>query len=477
MAGPVALVLMVLHFVRVFCFAAEVTPLPDAAEKKDWPRVESFLNDKSDTNTTQADGMTALHWAVHHDRTEAVQNLLAAGAKVNAPNRYGVTALSLACQNGSEAIVAILLDAGADANTELRGGESVLMTAARTGKPGPVEKLLAKGARVEAKDRKGQTAIMWAAAEGHAAVIELLIKSGAEFRTKLKSGFTPLLFAVREGRMEAVATLIKAGADANEAIVSEKKGGGREPSNGTSALMLAVENGHFELAMALVKAGANPNDQRSGFTPLHLVPKVRKPYRGDDQDGQPPPGGSGNLTSLEFVRQLVARGADVNARLIKGESGGAKLNETGATPFLLAAKTADIELMKVLVELGADPLVPNADGATPLMAAAGLGCHAPDEEAGTEAECIEAVTWLLARGGDVNTVDKNGETAMHGAAYKSLPGMVKWLATHGAKLDVWNRKNKHGWTPQRIAEGYRPGNFKPSAETLEAVQTVTRGGK
>ena len=476
-ASPLALSLLILPIAGALSFAAEAPSLPDAAERKDWPRVESLINDKSDPNAAQADGMTALHWAVHHDRMETVQKLLAAGAKVNGPNRYGVAALSLACQNGNEAIVSALLDAGADANTELRGGESVLMTAARTGKPGPVEKLLSKGARVEAKDRKGQTAIMWAAAEGHAAVIGLLIKSGADFRARLKSGFTPLLFAVREGRMEAVATLIKAGADPNEPIVTEKKGGGREPSNGTSALLLAVENGHFELAMALVKAGANPNDQRSGFTPLHLVPKVRKPNRGDDLDGQPPPGGSGKLTSLEFVRHLVAGGADVNTRLTKGESGGAKLNETGATPFLLAAKTADIELMKLLVELGADPLAPNADGATPLMAAAGLGCHAPDEEAGTEAECIEAVTWLLARGGDVNTVDKNGETAMHGAAYKSLPGMVKWLATHGAKMDVWNRKNKHGWTPQRIAEGYRPGNFKPSAETLEAFQTVILAGK
>ena len=110
------------------------------------------------------------------------------------------------------------------------------------------------------------------------------------------------------------------------------------------------------------------------------------------------------------------------------------------------------------------------------MASAGIGCHAPDEEAGTEAECIEAVAWLLAHGAGVNTVDKNGETAMHGAAYKSLPLMVKWLAGHGAKTEVWNRKNKHGWTPLRIAEGYRPGNFKPSVETLEALQTVISSG-
>ena len=226
--------------------------------------------------------------------------------------------------------------------------------------------------------------------------------------------------------------------------------------------------------MTLVKAGANPDDQRSGFTPLHVLSWVRKPGRGDDPDGQPPPGGSGNLTSLEFVRQIIAAGAVVNTRLTRGESGGGKLNRTGATPFLLAAKTADLELMKLLVELGADPLMPNADGATPLMAAAGLGCLAPDEEAGTEAECLEAVTWLLSRAADVNTVDRNGETAMHGAAYKSLPGMVKLLSAQGSKIEVWNHKNKYGWTPQRIAEGFRPGNFKPSVETIEALQSELR---
>ena len=147
---------------------------------------------------------------------------------------------------------------------------------------------------------------------------------------------------------------------------------------------------------------------------------------------------------------------------------------TGATPFLLASKTADLPYMKLLVELGADPLLANKDGCTPLMAAAGIGTLAPDEEAGTEPEALAAVEYLLSLGADVNTVDKNGETAMHGAAYKSLPKMVQLLADKGAKIDVWNRKNKYGWTPLMIAEGFRPGNFKPSAETIEAIHRVMR---
>jgi ankyrin repeat protein len=224
----------------------------------------------------------------------------------------------------------------------------------------------------------------------------------------------------------------------------------------------------------LLKAGADPNDERSGYTPLHRLTWVRKPNRGDDPDGQPPPTGSGNLGSLEFARVVVKAGAKVNARLAKGPSGRGKLNHAGATPFLLASKTADLPYMKLLVELGADPAVPNNDGCTPLMAAAGIGTLAPDEEAGTEPEAVAAVEYLIGLGADVNTVDRNGETAMHGAAYKSLPKMVTLLAQKGAKIDVWNRKDKYGWTPLTIAEGFRPGNFKPSAETIEAIHAVMR---
>ena len=130
--------------------------------------------------------------------------------------------------------------------------------------------------------------------------------------------------------------------------------------------------------------------------------------------------------------------------------------------------------MKILVELGADPLKANVEKSTPLMAAAGLGTHAPGEEAGTEDEAIEAVKYLLELGADINAVDKNGETAIHGAAYKSLPKMVKLLAERGADIKIWNKKNKHGWTPLSIARGYRPGNFKPAPATIAAIEKVMR---
>jgi uncharacterized protein len=325
---------------------------------------------------------------------------------------------------------------------------------------------------VNAKERRGQTAIMWAAAEGHTPVVDLLIKENADFKTPLDSGFTPLLFAVRAGRSEVVKTLLKAGADVNEAA-QPKRRAGRGPQPGITPLMMAVENGHFELALNLINAGADPNDLRAGYAALHAISWVRKPELGEGEDGLPPPDGSGSVDSLQFVRALVKAGADVNLRMPKNFSSFGGLNKAGATPFLLAAKTADLPLLKLLYELGADPSIPTTAGATPLIAAAGLGTLAAGEVAGTEEEVLEVAEWLIKDlKADVNAVDKNGETAMHAAAYKNLPKVVELLAARGAKIDVWNQKNKQGWTPLLIAEGFRPGNFKPSFETIAAIHKV-----
>src|SRR5216110_60676 len=454
--------------------AGAKSPLADAAEKADRPAIHTLLKQHADVNAPQVDGMTALHWAAYQDDLETAKLLIKARANVNATNRYGVTPLSLACVNGNTELVGSLLAAGADPNTTLRGGETVLMTAARTGKVGPVKALLARGAVVDAKERRGQTALMWAAADGHAAVVELLIKAGADFRAPLPdSGFTPLFFAVREGRIEVVRALLQAGADVNETM-QPRKISGKGPRKGTSALILAVENGHFDLALALLEAGADPNDQRSGFTALHALTWVRKPNRGDGDDGDPSPIGSGNLSSLQFVKKLVEHGADVNARLKNGKSGPGLYSKLGATPFLMAAGTADAAFIRLLVKLGADPLLGNVDNCTPLMAACGIGIGgaAADETAGTEPEVLEAAQLALDLGADVNAVDANGETAMHGAAYKNLPKVVQFLADKGARIEIWNRKNKYGWTPLLIAEGHRPGNFKPSAETITALHRV-----
>jgi len=452
--------------------AQSSAPLADAAEKLDHARIGALLKQGAEVNAAQADGMTALHWAVYHDDSQTTALLLKAGADAKAANRYGVTPLSLACTTGNAEIVEMLLKAGAQVNSRLKGGETSLMIAARTGRPGPVKALLAAGAEVNAKDRNGQTALMWAAAEGHAEVVSALLAAKADFETPLPSGFTPLLFAAREGRLEVAAVLLKAGADVNEAI-RPQKAVARGPRNGTSALHLAVENGHFELAIALVKAGADPNDQRCGYAPLHMISWVRQPNRGDGHDGDPPPIGSGKLTSLEFVKQLVALGAKVNLAQKEGVQGRGILERVGATPLVAAASTSDVPLVQTLLDLGADPKLTNADGTPPLLAATGVGVGAPEEAAGSEAEALQVVEILLKGGADINAVDRRGENAMHGAAYRNHPKMVQLLADKGAKIDVWNRPNKAGLTPLVIAEGHRPGlNFRPSPPTVAAFHRV-----
>jgi ankyrin repeat protein len=445
--------------------------LADAVERRDTAAIRALLSDSA-VDAAQPDGMTALHWAARYDDLATAKSLLAAKANPNAQNRYGVTPLSLACTNGNAALVTALLDAGADANAPLRGGETPLMTAARTGRLTAVQALLAKGARPDDKlAAGGQTALMWAAHEGHAAVVETLIKAGADFRTPVDTGFTPLLFAARTGRADIVRLLHKSGVDLNEATKPTKKVGNKQPRAGTSALIIAIENGHFQLAAELLDLGANPNDLRSGYAPLHVLTWVRKPDSGED-DGQPVPDGSGLYTSDDLIRKLVAKGADVNLRLTGGPAGGGRINRKGCTPFMLAADTADTAYLKLLLSLGADPKLTNADGCTPLMAAAGLGTRAVEEEAGTEDEAVEAVTYLLSLGADINAVSNNGDTAMHGAAFANFPKVIKLLDAKGAKLEVWNTKNKRGWTPLLIAEGHRFGNFKPGFSTIEAFHAL-----
>ena len=459
-------------FLALCSSSASLSPLADAAQKSDRPTIQALLKQHTDPNAPQVDGTTALLWAAYLDDLETSRLLLKAGANASTTNLYGVAPLSLACANGNGPLVEALLDGGADPNTSLPENETALMTAARTGRPGPVKALLARGAKADAKEHHNQTALMWAAAEGNTEVVELLLKAGADVHATLSSsGFSPLTFAVREGRMDAARVILKAGADVNAAMHPNKTSG-KNVREGTTPLILAIENGHFDLAVMLLETGANPNDQRSGFAPLHVMTWVRKPPRGDGDDGDPPPTGSGKMTSLQFARKLVEQGAQVNARLDSGKSGRGILTRKGATPFLLAAATADTAYMKFLVELGADPSIPNSEHCTPLLAACGVGSLAPSEEAGTEPQVLEAVLYCLSLGLDINAVDDHGETAMHGAAYKNLPLVVKLLADKGAKPEIWNTFNKWHWTPLLIAQGHRVGNFKPSFETVAALTEI-----
>jgi uncharacterized protein len=252
--------------------------------------------------------------------------------------------------------------------------------------------------------------------------------------------------------------LLDAGANVNERL-----------PDGTSALVVAVMNANYELAAFLLDRGADPNADAQGWTALHQIAVSRKPNTGINLPGPVP---SGDVSSLELVRQLVAKGADVNGRVKKEIRDGyrSNLNRIGATPFLLAARAPDLDLMRVLLQLGADPMLTTDHGASALMVAAGVGMWAPGESPGTAEEAAEGVKQLIDIGLDVNRVDKNGDTALHGAALRGADDAIKLLVQAGARLDV---KNKLGHTPWRVAEGIFASNtFKRNPQTAALLRQL-----
>ena len=442
--------------------------LIDAARSGDAATVRALLARKADVNATAADGTTALHWAVQRDDAAMVDALLRAGAKATTATRHSVTPLQLAAMNGNAAVITRLLAAGAEPNTAMPDGETVLMTASRTGSVEAVRALLDRGADLSRKEpQKGQTALMWAAAENNAGAVTLLIERGADWKERSKAGsFSPYLFAVRGGHIAAATVLLDAGADVSEAL-----------PDGTSALVLAVINAHYEMASFLLDRGADPRADAQGWTALHQIAWSRRHNAGFNLPG---PVATGGVDSLDLVRKLVARGADVNARQKREPRDGNRnmLNRLGSTPFLLAAKSADVPLMKVLLESGADARIATNNGTTSLMAAAGVGIWAPGENPGSHEEALAAVKLAFEAGSnDVNAIDKEGETALHGAVYRggAIP-VMQFLIDQGSRLDVVNKK---GWTPLTAADGveYTPAVLKryPDAAALLRRTMRARG--
>jgi ankyrin repeat protein len=459
------------------------TALIDAARRGDAAAVRALIREKSvDVNATGADGAPALHWAVQRDDVGMVEMLLRAGANPRMANPYGVAPLGIAAVNGTAATLRLLLEAGADPNAGLSGGETAVMTAARTGALEPLKLLLSHGANVNARDARGQTALMWAAARNNADAARVLIEAGADiyvrtnnppkgrnaemsvFSSPPPTGFTALLFAVRAGSIEATKALLDAGADVNDML-----------SDGESALVVATANAHWELADVLLDRGADPNAAGAGWNALHQTVRSRRPNLGYT----PGPVPTGKVDSINVVKKMIARGVKINARMTKnGMKDGQRnrVNRLGATAFFLAAKTTDVEVMKVLADAGADARIPSADGTTPLMVAAGLAMWYVGEDAGSlagqEDEVLDAVKMCVAMGSDVNATNAAGETPMHGAAFRGVNAVVELLVEQGARLDP---RDVRGWTPFTVANGISYGDvFKQQPQTAKLLETLMR---
>jgi ankyrin repeat protein len=403
--------------------------------------------------------------------------LIQAGADAAKPNRSGATPMFLATEIGSGAMIDVLLKAGVDPNAPvLTNGETPLMMSARTGKLDAVRLLLDRGAKVDAVETlRGTNALMWAAEQGHEPVVKLLIERGAAVGSQSKvirpirrgglnlnarpgpdgqmtgdpmGGLTALMFAVRQGSLETVRTLVSAGADVNKAAVDE-----------SSPLLVAVQNGHYDIASFLLDHGADPNQVNvKGWSPLYLAVSNRNALT----TAVPAPSTDG---VLDFIKLLLDRGANPNHQItVRAEVHQANtslwLKEAGATPLLRAALCGDLPLVRMLLAYGANPFTPAADGTTPLMVASGVGWaegftfeYSPDQT-------FELVKLLLDLGANVNEGNQDGITALHGAAYKGANRVVQLLVDRGGDLAAKDKGEDYGFgvssvrmTPLNWAEG------------------------
>lgn len=528
---------------------AQAATVTDGARRGDREAVRTLLKSGADVNAAEGDGTTALHWAARRGDAELVQMLVSAGANVRATTRLGsYTPLMMAAQAGHSAAVAALLAGGADVEAASTTGTTPLMFAAQSGDTRTVTMLVEGGARIDARESAmEQTPLMFAAANNRTDVVKLLIARGADKAATSRvtdlnklsmggfgggrrgtggaptagnrpvdvagvtrqyrynelvgtsGGITPLQLAARQGFFDTVKALVEAGADVNQ----------RNPGDQSTALVVATVNGHFDVGVYLLEHGADPNlATDNGLAPLYgtlnvqWAPKANYP--------QPRAYLQQSVTHIEFMKQLLARGADPNRRLVRKiwYSGYnfdlAGIDEVGATPFWRAAYGGDLEAMNLLLAAGADPLIPTTKpagrpptgdgdrfnvqdvsglppvpvggpGVTPLHAATGAGYaegFAANSHRYAPSGLLATVRFLVERtGADVNAVDHEGNTPLHNASARGDVAMIEYLVLKGADV---KRVNREGQTTADMANGpvQRTQPFPEALKLLESLGAV-----
>ena len=459
--------------------------LVNAAKNQDSQQVRALLRERPDVNVPSEDGSTALLWAAHWNDLQTAELLVRAGANANAANDFRMTPLAQACTNGSAKLVDLLLTAGADPNTPIGTGETPLMTCARAGSADAVRVLLVRGANVNAREPiQNQTALMWAAAQRHPKVLQTLIEAGADLQAHTKSGFTALHFAARAGDMESAQTLLAAGVDVNiktqpdsqngrglgargagagRGAAAGRAGGGqgaRGDTNfaGTTPLLVATVRGFVPLALFLLDRGADPNVIDAGFAPLHWAAGTWENGLANPVYGFVDPVGGipDREAKLQLVKALLAHGANPNLQMTArppgygGTGTGGYNDAAGATPFILAANSADVEMMRILRAAGADPHLVTKTNSNALLAATGLN-RGIGEIIDDEDRALEAVNYLLEVGVDPKAVTTYNENALFGPGYRGWNRMLQLLIDKGAEV---NTENKAGVTPWLAASGF-----------------------
>ena len=487
-------------------FSAE-PPAPgaiaDAARNRNMATVRSLLKPGVDASVVNAfgyDGTPALHWVVLVDDIETAKLLLAAGADPKLANRLGVTPLGIASTNGNADMIRILIKAGADANAPDSVGEPPLWAAVRSGSLDAVKALADANASLAFKDSAQQTTLMLAIREDRPNIVKYLVEKGLDVNAKTRTGQTPawvlpnsvpgfghgvgivrgglpergsrylipgglspLLYAARDGRTESAKILVAAGADLKET----------DP-NGITPLLMSITNNHMETAQFLIDKGSDIHVvDWYGRTPLWAAIEARNM----DVDNSTFKNGVDREPVLEFIKILLDKGADTNTRMkevppirrfILPTTGSLSwVDFTGQTPFVTAALSGDVTVMKLLLAHGADPKITTFGGTNALMAAAGINWVMDQTYDEGAPALLEAVKLCYDLGMNVNDTNSMGLTAIDGAANRGSDEIIKFLVEKGAKLDV---KDKEGRTPLNWAEGVflatHPAEAKPSSIAL-----------
>jgi ankyrin repeat protein len=426
--------------------AADGAVLIDAAKNADLSVLRALITQHVDVNAASADGTTALHWASYRDNLDAADLLIRAGARLDAANDLGATPLWIASRNGSAVMVRRLLQAGAHPNVALLLGETPLMAASHSGNPDVVAQLIEKGASVNARGARGQTALMWAVSEQHPGVVQVLLSHGADIQARSDvlsqmmaapphgkpeynrmipfGGETALVFAARVGDLASAKLLLAAGANVND-----------KDAWGVSAMVLAAHSGFTEMVAYLLDQGADANAIGPGFTALHEAIMRR---------------------DVTMVKALLDHGANPNTPLqtwTPERRSSADFNFApaivGATPFWLAARFAEPDVMRLLASRGADPrfVLRNeyyvndfndrrTQATTAVMAALGIGggrAWVLPDRARLEALILDAVKLAIELGVEVNAANTDGRTALDIARPQGLASVTKFLIDQGAK--------------------------------------------
>jgi ankyrin repeat protein len=453
-----------------------VTPLAMASLYGRPAIIEALLKAGADANQRTTNGETLVMFAARNGNPAAITPLVAAGADVNAKEKLrGTTALMWAVEQKHPAAVKTLVELGADVGA--RSGpaglpRNYLAPRVRTD---AVEGAARRRAAAAAAGRTYQEELEWEAAHGMTislgfrgtlnadgnrgaavapaaapapapaqvndgddseVIVAGLVGSGG-------GGLTPLIFAAREGDLESAKYLLDGGADVDEA--SEYR---------WTPLLTAANNRHYKLGAYLIERGADVNiANKGGWTPLYLATDNRDIEGGDYPVPKP------DMDHLEFIKILLDRGADPNCRakdntLTRTIFTMQWFHENGATPFVRAAQSSDVELMQLLIDYGADPFIATENGDTALTASAGIGWVEGVTYERSPLDNLEAVRMLLDLGLDPNDRNREGRTPLIGAALKGRSEVVQLLVDRGAKLETRDGGSRDTDTTVSVLAGH-----------------------